>query len=154
MERSILITGGLGFIGSNLVPKLLSRGMKVRILDNFSAGNTTFTPGPEVKVIKGDIRNRDDVARSLSGIECVIHLAASGSVVESIVDPEKNFAVNVNGTLNLLQGCVSDSVNRNYAGRLIVTHLLNHMVFILSPCDLLIYMDLIVHIKKEPQLFF
>lgn len=112
MNRSVLITGGLGFIGSNLVPKLLSRGMKISILDNFSSGNKTFVPSSRVKIIRGDIRNRDDVLKSLSGIECVIHLAASGSVVESIINPEKNFNVNVNGTLNLLQGCMSAGVNR------------------------------------------
>ena len=82
-----LITGGCGFVGANLVPMLLERGCEVRILDNFSLGDPGRVASSEVEILEGDVRDADAVARAVEGTEAVIHLAAFGSVAESIADP-------------------------------------------------------------------
>lgn len=103
MQRT-LITGGAGFIGSNMVRQLLSDGDSVRILDNFSTGkveNLAEVRG-DIEVIEGDVRDLAMVKRAVAGIDVVYHLAALGSVPRSIEDPDTTHQVNVNGTFNLL----------------------------------------------------
>ncbi len=101
-DKSILITGGCGFIGSNLVSLLEKYGFKIRILDNFSKGKPEFLQNSRAEIIEGDIRDPFIVAKTLNGINHVIHLAAYGSVIDSIINPEENFDHNVNGTFTLL----------------------------------------------------
>ncbi len=102
--KKVLVTGGCGFIGSNLVPKLLSMGCEVRVLDNLSRGSVSYLNGADVELVKGDIRDQVATSRALKNVDTVFHLAAFGSVLESITDPKTNFEINVGGTLNLL-GC-------------------------------------------------
>jgi len=99
-----LVTGGAGFIGSHLVRALLVQGQDVRVLDNFSTGKeeNLSEVAEKVEVIRGDVRNLEDVERALDGVSHVFHQAAVGSVPRSIADPFDTQTANVNGTLNLL----------------------------------------------------
>lgn len=103
--QKVLVTGGCGFIGANLVPMLISKGYSVRILDNLSKGSKDFITDYDVELVEGDIRNSSDVSKALIDIDGIIHLAAYGSVVESVADPVENFDNNVNGTFILLNEC-------------------------------------------------
>jgi len=111
--ETILITGGCGFIGTNLVEYLLDRGYRIRILDNLSTGNQEYlrqlqTKAPRLGTAEltiGDIRNQDEVRQAVSGMDAVVHLAAHTSVVESLEHPAESWDINVNGTLNLLEAC-------------------------------------------------
>jgi len=99
-----LITGGAGFIGSNMVRFLLDKGQKVRVLDNFETGkreNLTEVAG-RIELIEGDIRDIDTVHRAAVGADVVYHLAALGSVPRSVEDPAASHDVNVNGIVNML----------------------------------------------------
>ncbi|MBN2446904.1 MAG: SDR family oxidoreductase [Phycisphaerae bacterium] len=99
-----LVTGGAGFIGSNMVRFLLDKGEFVRVLDDFSGGkreNLTEVMG-KIELIEGDIRNVDTARRSADGMQVVLHLAALGSVPRSIENPRATHDVNVNGTFNML----------------------------------------------------
>ena len=99
-----LITGGAGFIGSNMARFLLEKGQKVRILDNFETGkreNLTEIAN-RIELIEGDIRDMSAVKKSVAGVDVVYHLAALGSVPRSMKDPATTHDVNVNGTFNVL----------------------------------------------------
>ena len=109
-----LITGGAGFIGSNMVRFLLEKGEKVRVLDNFETGkreNLTEV-ADQIEFIEGDIRDMNTVRRAVVGTEVVYHLAALGSVPRSVKDPVKSHDVNVNGTLNMLVAARDVKVRR------------------------------------------
>jgi len=90
------------------VPKLVAAQGDVRVLDDFSRGRRENVRDAEV--LEGDIRDADAVARALAGVGSVVHLAAYGSVAESVDDPFENFDVNVRGTLVLLRACVAAGV--------------------------------------------
>jgi UDP-glucose 4-epimerase len=98
-----LVTGGCGFVGANLVPILLERGVDVRILDNFSLTGRSRVRDTGVEVLEGDVRDRDAGAKAVPDVEAVIHLAAFGNVVESIAHPDENFQVNARGTFVVLE---------------------------------------------------
>ena len=109
-----LITGGAGFIGSNMVRFLLEKGEKVRVLDNFETGkheNLEEVKG-DIEIIEGDIRDASTVAKSIKGIETVYHLAALGSVPRSIKDPKTTHEVNVDGTFNMIEAGRSAGIRR------------------------------------------
>lgn len=101
--KRFLVTGGAGFIGSNLVIELVGRGYQVRVLDNLSGGHLgNLEPVIDrVEFIQGDLRNPDDVRAAVSGVDVVFHQAAMTSVPESVEDPVTNAEVNITGTLNL-----------------------------------------------------
>lgn len=102
-KSKVLVTGGCGFIGANLVPVLRSGGHEVTILDDFSRGRIEYLDDPiAYAVVQADIRDEDAVAKAASGNDAIIHLAAYGSVVESVAAPEENFSVNVEGTFRVL----------------------------------------------------
>ena len=101
-KGTVLVTGGCGFIGSNLVPHLVGQGWGVRVYDNLSRGRAEWVAASEVEVVRGDILDREVLAPALSGIDAVVHLAAYGSVVESVQAPGANFENNVRGTFNVL----------------------------------------------------
>ncbi|MGE3062464.1 MAG: SDR family oxidoreductase [bacterium] len=105
----ILVTGGAGFIGSNLSKKLIEDGNSVRILDNFSTGKRENLSDiiDRIDLIEGDIRSYHTVMKSLKDIDYVFHEAALPSVPRSIYDPITSNDVNIVGTLNLLQ-CSKD----------------------------------------------
>ena len=93
----VLVTGGAGFIGSNLVRALLERGDDVRVLDNFSTGNRSNLEGLDVEVVEGELRSYERVHNAVDGTEVVYHLGALGSVPRSVQDPLTSSAVNVEG---------------------------------------------------------
>lgn len=100
-----LVTGGAGFIGSHIVEELLRRGDTVRILDNFSTGLRNNLEGflENVEILEGDLRDGDKVKKAVRDVEQVFHLAAFISVPQSMSDPEACFAINVGGTVTLLE---------------------------------------------------
>ncbi|MGA1976509.1 MAG: SDR family oxidoreductase [Bacteroidales bacterium] len=115
-NSSVLVTGGAGFIGSNLVESLLMAGNRVTCLDNFSTGTRNnlaeFLSDPGFRLVEGDIRNTDDCRKSLSGIEYVFHEAALGSVPRSIKDPVSTTDVNVGGFVKMLFAAREAGVKR------------------------------------------
>lgn len=115
-QNTILITGGAGFIGSNLCEYFLNSGQKVICLDNFSTGHyhnlKDFVNNPDFKLIEGDIRNIIDCNLAVSGVDYVLHQAALGSVPRSINDPITTNDVNVSGFLNMLVSARDSKVKR------------------------------------------
>jgi len=107
-----LVTGGGGFIGSNLVRALLDRGDDVRVLDNFSTGSRTNLEALDVDVVEGELRSYERVHAAVRGVEVVFHLGALGSVPRSVQDPLTSSAVNVEGTLNVLLAARDENVRR------------------------------------------
>jgi nucleoside-diphosphate-sugar epimerase len=110
----VLVTGGAGFIGSNLVRALLARGDDVRVLDNFSTGNRGNLGGVagDVELVEGDLRSYERVHNAVRGAELVFHLGALGSVPRSVQDPLTSGAVNVEGTLNVLLAARDEGIRR------------------------------------------
>ena len=105
-DKTILVTGGAGFIGSNLCEHLLEYNNKVVCLDNFATGKVQniqhLLNHPNFTLIVGDIRNLADCHKAVSGVDYVLHQAALGSVPRSINDPITSNDVNVSGFLNML----------------------------------------------------
>jgi nucleoside-diphosphate-sugar epimerase len=113
MSRRVLVTGGGGFIGSNLVRGLLERGERVRVLDNFSTGNRGNLVGlDDVEIVEGDLRSYERVHAATRGVELAFHLGALPSVPRSVQDPLTTSAVNVEGTLNVLLAARDEDVRR------------------------------------------
>ncbi|KAF2513519.1 SDR family oxidoreductase [Flavobacterium foetidum] len=116
IKSTILITGGAGFIGSNLSEYFLASGYKVICLDNFSTGHrhnlTDFIENPNYTLIEGDIRNIADCIKAVEGVDYVLHQAALGSVPRSIKDPITTNDVNVSGFLNMLTAARDAKVKR------------------------------------------
>jgi UDP-glucose 4-epimerase len=108
----VLVTGGAGFIGSNLVRALLERGDEVRVLDNFSTGNRANLDGLDVEVVEGELRSYERVHNAVRGVETVFHLGALGSVPRSVQDPLTSSAVNIEGTLNVLLAARDEGIRR------------------------------------------
>ena len=99
----VAVTGGAGFIGSNLVRLLLDSGYQVKVLDNFSTGLASNLHDLKVDIVDLDICNFESLRQNLRGIDVIVHLAARGSVPRSLKDPRKTLEVNTFGTLNLLE---------------------------------------------------
>jgi UDP-glucose 4-epimerase len=108
----VLVTGGGGFIGSNLVRGLLERGDDVRVLDNFSTGNRANLEGLDIEVVEGELRSYERVHNAVRGVEVVFHLGALGSVPRSVQDPLTSSAVNIEGTLNVLLAARDEGIRR------------------------------------------
>src|SRR4051812_15048812 len=108
----VLVTGGAGFIGSNLVRGLLERGDEVRVLDNFSTGNRANLEGLDIEVVEGELRSYERVHNAVRGTDVVFHLGALGSVPRSVQDPLTSSAVNIEGTLNVLLAARDEGVRR------------------------------------------
>lgn len=129
--RRILITGGAGFIGSNLSAHFLEKGEAVTVFDNFQRRGTRSNIAwlkknyPKVQVIEGDIRRQKDLNESVKGQEVVIHLAAQVAVTTSVVNPREDFDINALGTFNMLEAVrksghkpivIFSSTNKVYGG--------------------------------------
>lgn len=112
-NRKVLVTGGAGFIGSNLVADLVRSGNQVTVIDNFVSGyRSNLYPFPSVRLIEKDIMDRDAVLRAVEGNEIIFHLAASVGNKRSINDPVTDASVNVLGTLNILEVAKIQGVGR------------------------------------------
>ena len=111
-----LVTGGAGFIGSNIVKELLNRGEHVRVLDNFSTGKREnlfpFKENPKLEVFEGDLRSFHIVRDAVKGVDYVLHQGALPSVPRSVKDPITSNDVNINGTLNILEASKEFGVKR------------------------------------------
>jgi len=105
-NKNVLVTGGAGFIGSNLCEDLLKYNNKVVCLDNFSTGFkeniATFLDDPNFTLIEGDIRKTEDCLKAAKGVDIILHQAALGSVPRSLNDPKTTSDVNISGFLNML----------------------------------------------------
>ncbi|PZR18992.1 MAG: LPS biosynthesis protein WbpP [Flavobacterium psychrophilum] len=116
LQEKILITGGAGFIGSNLCDHFIVKGYKVVCLDNFATGFRKniehHLSNPDFTLIEGDIRNMDDCRMAVEGVSYVLHQAALGSVPRSIKDPVTTNEVNVGGFLNMLTASRDAAVKR------------------------------------------
>ena len=110
----VLITGGAGFIGSNLADGLLRDGHEVRILDNFSTGHRANLAhiADEVEVVEGDLRSYERVSRAVRGCEAVFHEGAMPSVPRSVQDPLTSSEINIGGTLNVILAARDEGTRR------------------------------------------
>ncbi|HEX2645234.1 MAG TPA: SDR family NAD(P)-dependent oxidoreductase [Thermoanaerobaculia bacterium] len=131
-ERTVLVTGGSGFIGTNVAHALASAGRRVRLLDNLSRAGVEenlrwlkATHGDRVSVEVADVRDAAAVRRAMAGVETVFHFAAQVAVTTSLIDPIHDFEVNAHGTLNVLEAVraqaappalVFTSTNKVYGG--------------------------------------
>lgn len=114
-QYRFLVTGGAGFIGSSLVDALLKRNAaKVRVLDDFSTGRrVNLAPVlSHIELVEGDLRNPQTVHEAASGVDFILHQGAVPSVPRSIEAPELTTAVNVDGTVNVLNAAVRNGVRR------------------------------------------
>jgi nucleoside-diphosphate-sugar epimerase len=111
-----LVTGGAGFIGSNIVKSLLSKNEHVRVLDNFSTGKrenlADFINNPDFNIIEGDLRSFHTVREAVKGVDYVLHQGALPSVQRSVNDPITTNDVNISGTLNVLEAAKEYGVKR------------------------------------------
>jgi UDP-glucose 4-epimerase len=112
-NKKVLVTGGAGFIGSNLVKELIKEGNSVTVLDNFMSGyRSNLDPFPFVRIVEGDIRNKTAVELAMQGVEVVFHLAASVGNKRSIDFPIIDAEINVLGTLNVLEAARKEGVRK------------------------------------------
>ena len=114
-DKKILVTGGAGFIGSEVVSQLIKKNAMVTVLDNFSSGKKQYLPknNKKLKIIKGDITDEKIVKRAVKDQESVIHLAALPFIPDSFYYPADFFNVNTTGSVNLLWKSIqSNSVDR------------------------------------------
>ena len=115
-NQTILVTGGAGFIGSNLCEYFLAKGYNVICLDNFATGHrhniTPFLENNNFTLLEGDIRNLEDCQKATEGVDYVLHQAALGSVPRSLKDPITSNEVNVSGFLNMLVAARDANVKR------------------------------------------
>lgn len=112
-NTKILVTGGAGFIGSNLVAELVREGNEVTVLDNLSSGyRSNLNPFPSVRLIVEDVRDFLSVEKAVNGNEIIFHLAASVGNKRSIEDPYNDAAINVIGTVNILEAARKQGVRK------------------------------------------
>lgn len=115
-NKKILITGGAGFIGSNLIEHFLQQDNKIVCLDNFATGKeknvAPFLENPDFRLIKGDIRDLESCRTAVEGVDVILHQAALGSVPRSINDPKTTNDVNIGGFINMLVAAKEHNIKR------------------------------------------
>ncbi len=112
MATRYLVTGGAGFIGSNLIRSLSGPDAEIRVLDNLVSGRAEDLDGLPAELVVGDIRDRELVDRVMAGVQIVVALAAHTGVVQSVENPAEDMSINVAGTLNLLEAARRHRVDR------------------------------------------
>jgi len=114
LTTTFLVTGGAGFIGSHVAARLLAEGARVRVLDNFSTGSPANlpTPGANLEIIRGDIRDLAVLERAAAGVRAIFHQAAMRSVPRSVADPLGANDNNVTGTLQVFEAARRAGVPR------------------------------------------
>jgi UDP-glucose 4-epimerase len=108
----VLVTGGAGFIGANLVRALIASGERVRVLDDMSVGTAGYLDGLDLELEVGEIGDAEVAFRACADCSAVVHLAARSAVLESVADPWPTFETNARGTLTLLRAAVDAGVER------------------------------------------
>ena len=115
-NKTILITGGAGFIGSNIIEYLLNKNNRITCLDNFITGKkeniSGFLNNSNFKFIEGDITKSDDCDLACQGVDIILHQAALGSVPRSIENPIRTNEININGFLNILWSAKKHNIKR------------------------------------------
>ena len=112
MARSILITGGAGFIGSNLTRRLVARGDRVRILDDLSIGQAAYLSGVDHELVRGSLADPAAVQAAVRGVDAIVHLAARPGIDDSLRDPLGTFEANVDWSVRLLDAARLAGVQR------------------------------------------
>ncbi|MDT4915932.1 MAG: UDP-glucose 4-epimerase [Pseudonocardiales bacterium] len=112
MTKRVLVTGGAGFVGANLVRVLGDGGWTIRVLDDFRTGREEYVADLGVEVVRGEIGDLPLVTDLAAGVDAIIHLAAAGSVVDSVADPVANFDANVRGTFSVLNAARAAGIAR------------------------------------------
>jgi UDP-glucose 4-epimerase len=112
LPQKALITGGAGFIGSNLVRLLVEQGVAVRVLDSLSTGYLKNIEKLPVEFVRGDIRDFDAVRNAVAGVDVIFHLAAHIGNVKSVENPQEDVQINALGAVNLLEAARQASVRR------------------------------------------
>jgi len=115
--KRVLVTGGAGFVGSNLASRLVDIGAHVVVLDNFFTGYKENLAGLPVELVEGDVEDASLVRRLVSSVEYVFHLAVRNIIV-STKEPIKDFTTNVGGTINVLEACLAE---KSHIKRLVYT---------------------------------
>jgi len=111
-NRRVLVTGGAGFIGSNMADELINRGFKVTIIDNEATGEKANV-NKKAKYIKGDVRNNKDLDKVFKDkIDVIIHIAGCASTIKAFDDPAADLSTNVGGTINIINYAVKHKVSR------------------------------------------
>jgi len=106
-----MITGGAGFVGSHLAETLVKKGEAI-VFDNFSSGRSEFLDAMDVKIVRGDIRNFEEIKKACKEVDTVYHFAADPDVRKSYDDPLENFRIDVLGTINVLEACRLNNVKQ------------------------------------------
>ena len=109
-----LITGGAGFIGSNITEHLVGQGSRVRVFDNFSTGKRTNVSAfaAKAEIVEGDLRDSKSIQQAVKGVRYILHLGAIPSVTRSVEDPLSTNEANITGTVNLLIAARDAGVKR------------------------------------------
>ena len=114
--KKVIVTGGAGFIGSHLTTKLIQKGYKVVIIDNFNTGKLSnishIKRNKNLSIAKFDIRNKKKIRNLFKNVSFIFHLAAIAEIAPSIENPEEYFTTNVNGTLNILELAKENGVGK------------------------------------------
>ncbi len=109
--KTVLVTGGAGFIGSHVVDELLARGARVTVIDNFSTGFRELVPqSPRVRLVEGDLLLRGALEDAMRGVEFVFHLAANADIKDNLREPRKCIDQNVVATQNVLEAMRAEGV--------------------------------------------
>ncbi|MDQ2744842.1 MAG: NAD-dependent epimerase/dehydratase family protein [Chloroflexota bacterium] len=111
-QTQVLVTGGAGFIGNNLVRMLLRRGYDVTVADNLEVGHLESLEGLPIQFVQADVRHATHMREVVAGHDAVVHLAAQTGVPGSVANPRLDCEVNILGTLNVLEACRATGVTR------------------------------------------